>query len=755
MKKFFSKIVMIYLIIALVISCIPAFEMQATQSKTGNFSKSYQLGSNAADNLVAVARAQLGKTKAQLGYTEAWCADFVSDCAKLAGIGGKIPSNGSCYYLYNAVLNAGGQVVSNPQKGDLVFYYCKSCKSVPWVHVGIMINSSQSIEGNYGGKVSSVNGAYRDSYNHTVASGTVVRKFVRPAYQSQSASCSCSASYAGEYIVNTSSLPLNIRNSHGGGSVIGSIPKGTKVHVSKANGSWAHVSYNGVSGLCSMDYLSKVKTQNLDIRVRCWFSNTGMGNVISDCKTGDDLYLCYELYDAVTGKRWNQLENRSYQVKETVYNPDGSEHFSHTYDNSDYCWIKVNPVASGNYKGKIELTGDRIGSVECTIQARELRIAARCWFSREKMGKESDSGYSDDGMVYLCYEIIDRNSGQHWNKVDNANYTVKETIYNPDGSVCYSYTYDRSDYDWIGINADKPGIYRGVVEISGDRSGSVDYTFEVKARKTYTITYNANGGENNPASQTKKEDKAYTIAKCSGQRKRVLTISANNGTFNSGQSQQSYTYVEKFVKWNTKGDGSGTNYLAGSSYNQNANLTLYAQYEKCKLGSISVPTRAGYQFTGWNTKADGTGTWLTKDSLVTANMTIYAQWKKLATPKPTVIPTPKPTVTVTPTPKPIVTPTPKPTVMPTPKPIVTPTPKPLVTPIPVSSSRSPQNPVLGDVDNDGNVTLDDVSIVLKMALSLKPEIAGIDVDVDRDGKISLMDVRILLKVALSLIVITD
>lgn len=71
-------------------------------------------------------------------------------------------------------------------------------------------------------------------------------------------SCNCSANYAGNYIVNTNTAPLNIRNSHGGGSVIGSIPKGATVYVEKGNGSWAHVTYNGVSGLCSMEWLSKV-----------------------------------------------------------------------------------------------------------------------------------------------------------------------------------------------------------------------------------------------------------------------------------------------------------------------------------------------------------------------------------------------------------------------------------------------------------------------------------------------------------------
>ena len=68
--------------------------------------------------------------------------------------------------------------------------------------------------------------------------------------------CYCSESYVGEYIVTTNSQPLNMRSTHGGGSVITSIPKGTTVYVSKADGSWGHVSWNGYSGYCSMEYLT-------------------------------------------------------------------------------------------------------------------------------------------------------------------------------------------------------------------------------------------------------------------------------------------------------------------------------------------------------------------------------------------------------------------------------------------------------------------------------------------------------------------
>lgn len=63
-----------------------------------------------------------------------------------------------------------------------------------------------------------------------------------------------SESYAGTYTVNATSL--NVRSAPStSASKIGSIPGGASVTVSSGNGSWAAVSYGGLNGYCSMDYL--------------------------------------------------------------------------------------------------------------------------------------------------------------------------------------------------------------------------------------------------------------------------------------------------------------------------------------------------------------------------------------------------------------------------------------------------------------------------------------------------------------------
>ncbi len=80
---------------------------------------------------------------------------------------------------------------------------------------------------------------------------------------------SCSTAYAGYYVVRGTSGRLAINNGHGYGTgytQLGTIPEGTTVYIEKATGyngwgksagNWGHVTYNGVTGLCAMNYLDR------------------------------------------------------------------------------------------------------------------------------------------------------------------------------------------------------------------------------------------------------------------------------------------------------------------------------------------------------------------------------------------------------------------------------------------------------------------------------------------------------------------
>lgn len=150
--------------------------------------------------------------------------------------------------------------------------------------------------------------------------------------------------------------------------------------------------------------------------------------------------------------------------------------------------------------------------------------------------------------------------------------------------------------------------------------------------KTYTISYNANGGSGAPEGQTKTYGTALTLSSATPTR--------------AGHD---------FLGWNTKSDGSGTNYAPKASYTANSAATLYAIWQahtytvtynanggagapqdQTKTYGVTLkfssnkPTRTDYAFIGWNTKADGSGTTYASGASYTTNaaVTLYAQWSQ-------------------------------------------------------------------------------------------------------------------------------
>lgn len=132
-------------------------------------------------------------------------------------------------------------------------------------------------------------------------------------------------------------------------------------------------------------------------------------------------------------------------------------------------------------------------------------------------------------------------------------------------------------------------------------SNSEKSSFKVSAT-TYTIIYNANGGQNAPSKQIKKYNEN-------------ISLSTSIPTYSN----------HDFIGWNTASNGTGTSYASGATYSANADVTLYAQWKAnnytlyyddnggrgcssktktltpgTKLGALCTPTRSGYwYFNGW------------------------------------------------------------------------------------------------------------------------------------------------------------
>ena len=153
------------------------------------------------------------------------------------------------------------------------------------------------------------------------------------------------------------------------------------------------------------------------------------------------------------------------------------------------------------------------------------------------------------------------------------------------------------------------------------------------AAQTYTISYNANGGSNTPASQTK----VYGV---------TLTLS----------STIPYRFNYEFLGWSVSSSATTATYTAGGSYTGNASVTLYAVWKykpatytvsydanggtgapgrQTKTYGVTltlttlIPTRRNYSFVGWSKDRNATSASYTAGGSYTDNtdVTLYAVWQ--------------------------------------------------------------------------------------------------------------------------------
>ena len=454
--KRIKKIIGIVLCITLFTTLvnIPNQYVYATQNKTYNYSKGYSIQGNGADDIVNVAMAQVGKTGAQLGYSEQWCADFVSDCADLAGQGSAIPRNGYCPSLQNAIINAGGYNVSvnTARKGDIAFYGTNGADHVEIVYA------------NNGGRISTIggnSGSGRDCYSRSVRNHTyqtmTITKVLRPNYRQSAAvlpgtvdsSWNVPTSVSASHRITTYDQWGNAESNHyidpGDSCYIAEVYTNgfVKVQYPVAGGKrWAYAKASDFS-------ISKKQENKLpDTRLSVWFSLSPMGDGVSNMRFNDRVYLCYRL-ETQDGKLLDgSLGN--YKVKETIYRPDGTSG-SFTYGNNNN-WISECFSQGGTYRGVVEISGDYTGSVEVSYNMPQpYKVILTTWFSDSPMGKEINS-VEKGKEYYYCYTLVANEKG-YYNQSINTDYKATQEIYAPDGIKIGTWTKDKTDHNYLKFKA--------------------------------------------------------------------------------------------------------------------------------------------------------------------------------------------------------------------------------------------------------------------------------------------------------------
>ena len=192
----------------------------------------------------------------------------------------------------------------------------------------------------------------------------------------------------------------------------------------------------------------------------------------------------------------------------------------------------------------------------------------------------------------------------------------------------------RAGYEFLGWATSKGAMASEYApgERYTDEAGVTFYAVWRYVPKTYTVSYDANGGSNAPGTQTKTENVALTLAS---------TIPAREG----------YT----FRGWATTQTATTADYQPGGNYTANAAVTLYAVWEKDsytvsydanggtgapssqikKYGETlklrtEIPTRSGYDFLGWAESSTATSATYLAGATYSENagITLYAVWRE-------------------------------------------------------------------------------------------------------------------------------
>lgn len=225
-----------------------------------------------------------------------------------------------------------------------------------------------------------------------------------------------------------------------------------------------------------------------------------------------------------------------------------------------------------------------------------------------------------------------------FNKKGGSGTDVTQTLTYDKSEALKLNTYTKTGYTFKGWDTNSAGttvVYTDGASVKNLASSGTYTLYAVWQINTWTISYNANGGTGAPSSQTKTYNIDLTLSSTKPTRSSTnptaftITYNANGGTVSKSSDSAKRTTTYSFNKWNTKSDGSGTNYNSGATYKANAAATLYAQWNSSTTtAAVTLPTatRTGYTFKGWNTNSSAT-TGTTGSYTATGNVTLYAIWE--------------------------------------------------------------------------------------------------------------------------------
>ncbi len=193
----------------------------------------------------------------------------------------------------------------------------------------------------------------------------------------------------------------------------------------------------------------------------------------------------------------------------------------------------------------------------------------------------------------------------------------------------------RTGYNFLGWSTSSSATSASY-SAGGSYTANADATlyavWKAVPKATYTVTYNANGGNVTPSSTSVTEGNSVILP--TPTKSYTLSFNANGG---SG-APSAQTVSVGCNGWSTSSVALSGTFSCNATVYPTANTTFYAVWNSSasKVIPSTVPTRSGYNFIGWSRSSLATtATWKAGDAItLTDNTTLYAVWQKIETPTP-------------------------------------------------------------------------------------------------------------------------
>ena len=585
-----------FMMIGIIFSMLPMTSLTASAicCRKDGFDKSkYTLTGNMAEDVATIAKSQKGRTGSQLGYTEAWCDEYVADCIENAGADSSIVGHGGTVADFESVMRKKGAVqVSSPQTGDLVFFTYSHVEIVTKVENGTVYCAG----GNNGGT-----GSYKTNYCYGERElYATPRLYLRPNYSNPEP--------------DRPSTTLNITAGNSSTETIFSwnaVPRATGYDVKIWNGTyWVgdayHIEWNVQGTSCGIVLPAGYYEAYVDTRIE----NALMSNVVAfTVKSGTKLEVTAGNSSTETIFSWNAVPRATgYDVK--IWNG--------TYWVGDAYHIEWN--VQGTSCGIVLPAGYYEAYVDTRIE-NALMSNVVAFTVKMKSPTPTITTLSSSSLKLT------------WKAEPNA--TSYQIDRRKSGADAYETiaTTNQTTYTDTGLESNTKYWYRVYAVAGSDKSSeknSVSGTTD-KINNKCSVTWNDN----------------YDGGSTSGT---ILFIGEKFGIYaNSGSNRSGYT----FDGWYTEASG-GTKITSDTKVPNVARLVLYAHWTPNKYtvyfnanggscsklsapiqyrdtyGQLPEAQREGYRFLGWYTLKDK-GVLVTSDTvfLLTKGQTLYAHWEKI------------------------------------------------------------------------------------------------------------------------------